>query len=73
MRNHSQSLDAWLLRWVGLCFFAKISQEKATITGCIEDRQSQMPMVLFIGCFTAQSNNKIFSSQDIKHHFMKMI
>lgn len=74
MRTHSRSLDAfWLLWWVGLYFFAKISQEKATITGCIEDCQSQIRVVLFTGCFTTQSNNRIFSSQDIKHHFMKVI
>lgn len=58
---------------IGLYFFAQISQEKATITECIEEYQSQVWVILFIGNFIAQSNTKILSSHDIKGHFMKMI
>lgn len=50
----------------GLDFFARISQEKATFIEYIEEYQSQVWVMLFIGNFTAQSNNKIFNSQGIK-------
>lgn len=50
----------------GLYFFARISQKKATFIGYIEEYQSQVWVILFIGNFTAQSNNKILNSQGIK-------
>lgn len=58
---------------VGLYFFAQISQGKATITGCVRGISVTGMSDIVHRDFTAQSNNKIFSFQDIKGHFMKII